>query len=224
MKKIISLDLDNTVSDFSGGMRKHVAEKSGLCVASSWEVMPEPSTYSMDNWDWSRTVFEGFLDAFDSAEKHGIYRTMELIDHNALKAVERIRAQGHEVHAVTARPQKWNAETKEAIERWGLKVDKLVHVDAKHKYAADIYIDDAEYQLDRFRKHGIAGIVFTNKYNEHMTDVAGRVNSWAHADRVVARVAREFDKKGYRPRALAEGYKAALKSGGAQRDQYGKLS
>lgn len=222
MKKIISLDLDNTVSDFSGGMRRHIAAKSGLSVESSWEIMPEPNTYSMDNWDWSRTVFNGFLDAFDSAERHGIYGNMEFIDHNALNAVQRIRNLGHEVHAVTARPQKWNAETKASMKRWGLKVDKLVHVDAKHKYGADIYIDDAEYQLERFHQHGIAGIVFTNRYNEHLKNVAGRVNSWAHADRVVARVVREFNQRGYRPRSQAEGYKVALEAGGSQRAQYGK--
>lgn len=189
----LGLDLDNTFADFTGAMRDFVADAAGVTdegVKSS--MLPTPDGYSMENWNWRMTPFTGFLDAFYAAEETGdLYRTMRAHE-GAVEAVRAIQDNGFSVEVVTARKSKFEGETREAMDRWGLDVEKIVFTDDKYAYPADIFIDDAPSHLEKFGVRNIPAIAYTNLYNAHLNDaelgIYGRITHWNDAVGMVEKV------------------------------------
>lgn len=193
-KIVVGLDLDNTFADFSGAMRKFIAETAAITEADVINaIMPDPTGYSMENWIWCHTPFSGFQDAFVAAEETGkLYSSMEVFP-GAVEALSELSALDYDVHVVTARRPAFEAETREALEIWGVPhMDNLTFTNEKYNYPADIFIDDAPSHLSAFGERNIPSIAFTNAYNANLNDsevgIYGRIHTWDDAVDMFAKV------------------------------------
>lgn len=179
--KVIAVDIDNTTGDFTGVFRDALAKKYGLTEEEALERYPDPGNYSFAKSGWFNSTQE-FLSEMREAEEAGMYARMKILP-SARKTLRDLKTDGYKVHFVTARPGQFNEDTKAAFRKWKVGYHKLVHEETKQNYDADVFLDDAPYQIENLSTHGKGTITFHQDYN---TSTAGaRVNNWTEVPSVL---------------------------------------
>lgn len=185
----LGIDLDNTFARFTDAMRAFVAESSGLTTEETARILPDPQTYDLDPWDWTKTAYTGFKDAFLAAEKNNLYADMKA-QPGAASAVRRLQENGYRITVITARKQAFADETRRALQTWGFTPDEVVFSNDKHLFSRkmggsiDAFFDDAPSHLQKFTSNGIPAVAFHNTYNTDV-DAAARIRSWSEAQDAV---------------------------------------
>lgn len=172
-KVVVSLDLDNTLVDFTGGFRKFLERKHGLSRDASIARYPNPKDYNFSDW------FSGdseFLENLQEAEEAGLYKDLRALK-GSVKVVNRmLRDRRVDLRVVTARDRRWNSDTSENLEKIGLPPMEITNLESKEEYNAHIFIDDK----DSFAENIYSGryitsdktvktvIVPRTSYNEHL--------------------------------------------------------
>lgn len=179
----VGLDIDNTSGDFTDGLRQHVLRVTGRDP----QLYPDPEHYSLVDSNWFSSK-EEFLSHFQESERQGIYRRMRAFD-GLKKNVQRLIADGAEIHIVTARNQAWEADTRDWLRRTGIPFHSITFTDSKEKLDhVDVYLDDADYQLEKLEKHGKKVVAFDQLYNRHLSHMP-RVKHWDDVPAMIKKVA-----------------------------------
>jgi 5'(3')-deoxyribonucleotidase len=172
----LGIDIDNTMGDFTRGFYEYMIKREGCTPKEALKYTLELPNYSFIKSGWFQSK-EEFLKNFMGAEEDGVYKKMLAYP----KAVETLRklsaAKNVEVNFVTARDSKWNADTIQWLKDNGISYNSLIHTDNKETTDMDVYIDDANYQLEKLQAHGKKVIAFDQSYNGELADMP-RAKSW----------------------------------------------
>ncbi|WP_022873752.1 5' nucleotidase, NT5C type [Nesterenkonia alba] len=198
--KVIGLDLDNTYTDFTGGLRNFIAHSDNLDVRTALTTLPTPDGYDCANWDFTDSSFKTFVDAFKAAEKQGIYSKLAPLPH-AQQACYYLVNAGYRFVAITARKEQHRKHTEQWVQEHAPFVDGVIHSDDKASWFTgnggfiDLFIDDSPAQIADFREQDVPHIIFNQLYNEDFIvngSTLDRIVSWKHAPLAV-RSAFDFD-------------------------------
>lgn len=135
---------------------------------------PEHSTYDLVKAGWFATS-DDFLTHFHEAEANGLYRTLIPFP-GALDVVRGLQAAGDRVVVVTARKASFAADTRSWLDAHDLAPTDVIHTEAKHEVDADVFIEDANYQIQSLVENGRSVLAHSRPYNAHV-DVP-RFTSW----------------------------------------------
>lgn len=183
----LALDLDQTTGDFIGGFRDYLAKEEGLTPEQALAKYPEPKQYNLVKAGWFKNTDE-FLNRFHAAEKNGLYRNLKAFNGAQKTLMNLVNNKDVKVVVVTARAQKWNADTKAWLKTHRIPATRIIHTEDKEKVQnIDVYIDDSDKQLKTLSSHGRTVIAFHNLYNEHV-NVQNRVKKWSQVPAVLKRM------------------------------------
>lgn len=175
----VGLDLDNTTGDFTGGMRAYSASLEGMSRKEASKAYPEPDTYDFGNW-YSK---EEFLERFHAAEEVGLYRSMEAMP-GARRVLQNLAADGVEIHVVTARPARWNADTLHWLKKNRIPYASVTHTEDKAALDLDVYIDDSDSQLAHLAERSKTTIAMHALYNQD-APATHRVRAWDEVPAII---------------------------------------
>lgn len=186
-KVIVAIDLDNTVVDFTGGLRDYLAQKEGLTKKEAMKKYPEPDFYDFHNgkhpWFKSR---EEFVASFTQAEKEGLYVGLKAKT-GAIKTIKKFMKDDRvELRVLTARNPQFNDDTALNLKRKGLNLN-IENAEDKETYEAHVFIDDKDSFAEKIRtgqyltKDQIVKevIVPENGYNKHLNPL----KTWDEIDK-----------------------------------------
>jgi len=183
----VGLDVDNTSGDFTDGFRTRCVASGNFTPKQIAEMFPEPIDYSFVESGWFKDK-EAFIAAFSKAENEGVYREMKIYP-QAAKTLRKLVDSGKiEIHVVTARNPKWNADTRIWLRKHRIPYTSLTFTDKKEETDMDVYLDDAGYQLTKLRDHGKKVIAFDQLYNRHIDPTIPRVKHWGQVPAMITKV------------------------------------
>ena len=150
-KIVVALDLDNTVVDFTGGFRDHLASVEGLTRFEALKKYPDPDTYDFVSgttpWFESR---EEFFEKFLKAEEAGLYLNLRAKS-GAIKVIKEFMKDDRvELRILTARNPKYNEHTMINLKRKGLSFE-IENLEYKEHYPAHVFIDDKDSFVKKIR-------------------------------------------------------------------------
>lgn len=189
-KPMIGLDLDNTVADFTHGMRERAGLKKKILQAEWLTHFPEPSEYSM--WMGNQSWYvdkDDFVSELKAAELAGIYKTIAMYP-NASNVLNELKAYGFDIKAVTARSAEFNEDTRSWIVEHGIPTKVIINPGfEKHNVPdIDVYIDDAPHVIDKLIEHNKKVIIMNQTYNETAVtphENSRRAANWNDKDKIV---------------------------------------
>lgn len=167
----IGVDLDNTVAEFSGGfiewLVNHGRHAEGNTLSHSY--------YDLVKCGWFDSK-EEFKALFNAAEDDGLYGSLSLIENSS--TVLRQLAEDNEIIYITARNSKYGSESIEWLEDNGIWFGDILHEPNKQLVTGvDVFVDDADYQIENLLSAGNQVIIANREYNQHIThDV--RFDDW----------------------------------------------
>lgn len=153
-KIVVSLDMDNTLVDFTDGLRRFMAEKKGLSREESLQRYPEPTNYDFSKGDtpWFSDIGD-FLENFREAEEKGLYRELESYS-GAIQVVKSfLDDERVDLRVVTARDERYNHDSAENLKKLGIEVEagEIYNLPEKEEYPAHIFIDDKDDFVERIQ-------------------------------------------------------------------------
>lgn len=138
----VAIDMDNTVVDFTGGIREHMRRKLNISRTEAKKRFREPTHYSYADSGWFNNL-EDFIENFQEAEENGIYLTSNERK-GSIKVLKNLVNDARvDVHIVTARPEKYNSETKQYLIERGIDLP-IFNESAKENYDAHLFVDDKD--------------------------------------------------------------------------------
>jgi 5'(3')-deoxyribonucleotidase len=138
----LGIDLDGVVCDFNAGwMELHKAEFGSALVPEmvvSWDNLHELGGFQDMNafWRWAR----------GTADRPSIFRHLQPFPH-AVETLHRLRAAGHRVVIVTAKPRWAIADTLRWVADHDLPTEEIHIRYRKHTVQCDVYLDDSPLVL-----------------------------------------------------------------------------
>ncbi len=177
----LGIDLDGVVADFNAGWISRYNQQFGT------ELLPE----HVDVWD-APTTLTHFTDmrqfwrwARTSGEGASIFRILEPYS-GALDALGRL-ARNHHVVVLTTKPSFAVHDTFEWIAEHRLPTTEVHIVDDKSDVDCDVYLDDADHNLERIRAVHPEALVsrFVRPWNRPHPGVVD-VRSWPEFESLVA--------------------------------------
>lgn len=195
-KIVVAIDLDNTVVDFSGGLRNYLAEKEGLTQEEALKKYPDPTNYDfhLGETPWFKSK-EEFLKNFQQAEKEGLYLNLKAKT-GAIKTIKKfLKDDRVELHVLTARDPKFNEDTAKNLKKKGLNLP-IENAEDKENYNAHIFIDDKDSFAEKIRTGQYVTsdnivkevIIPENQYNLHLDPLKNWEQIDAKLDETVSRM------------------------------------
>lgn len=177
--KTIAIDVDNTLADYTDGLRRWMRENYD---ADTLGPMPEPDCYAFEfakGW-----TFPGgrFRPTHLDAVRNGLYATLTPIE-GAVETVSDLKAHGWRIIIVTSRNEPGALEqTAEWLQSNDIPYDLLT---GDKNTPADLYVDDDPGQLARYAlRHPEAIVVaFDHDYNRDVWP-GPRLTAWNDALRI----------------------------------------
>jgi 5'(3')-deoxyribonucleotidase len=180
---VIGLDLDGTSANLVASLRDRVASTRRIPADRAHHELPDPDHYSM--WEATSPWFsdlEDFLTHFEEGERTGIYRELPAYEglHDAVRQIRRV---GFEIDVVTARPSRFNHDTRAWLDSHDLPVGDIHNpgIDKHLVSHIDVFIDDSPHVIETLQAHGRKVIIFQQPYNTqvHQQDEhARRIPGW----------------------------------------------
>lgn len=187
LRPIIGLDLDGVTVGYEEGLAQFVMKEKGL----SREDLPPLTNYSTVKSGWPVKDEQEFKDLHAKAVDENLYTKLKALP-GAVDALNRLANDGYKIRVITSRFVK-PGQHAEVVRQTTLSLDKLgvpyhdISFTAdKADVKADIYIDDAPYNIDSLREAGKTAIVYGQAYNEGYDN---RVTNWEEAEREIRRQA-----------------------------------
>lgn len=175
---IIGVDIDGCAGDYVGGLRKFLADRLEIPEEDRMTVFPEPIDYNFSTWPG---ISEDFVEYHAQAVALGLYKEMDAIG-NVSEILWRLSNEGHHLRVITSRFVK-SGQHSMVIGSTAIWLDKhdipyrdIMFVRNKTDVYADIYIDDAEYNIEAYRAAGSNFLIFDAPYNKHVE--GPRVYNW----------------------------------------------
>jgi uncharacterized HAD superfamily protein len=189
-KPTIGLDLDNTIADFTHGMRERAGLKKKISQAEWLTHFPEPVEYSMWMGDTSWYLDkDDFVNELKAAELAGIYKTIAMYP-NANTVLKELKAYGFDIKAVTARGAEFNDDTRSWIVEHSIPTKVILNPGfEKHNVPGiDVYIDDAPHVIDKLIQNNKKVIIMNQTYNETAVvphENSRRAANWNDKNKIV---------------------------------------
>lgn len=171
-KHSISIDVDNTLADYTEGLRSWMSENIDSALLGP---MPEPDFYDFEfasGWIFPENKF---APVHERAVADGLYLNLPPIK-GAVETVNRLKEHGWSVTIVTGRAERDALnQTAEWLKRQGIRYDRLT---GDKNVMADVYIDDDPSALTRhaFLRPDTITVAFDHKYNKQWPGL--RLVSW----------------------------------------------
>ena len=184
-QRILGVDVDNVLADYTGGFRRVVAEGTGRDPGQ----LPDPSTWSAyEEWGLNPRTFNDWHRR--AVVDHRLFRTVEPIPGGA-EALHRLSEDGVRIRIVTHRLYLSGthamaaSDTVEWLEEHDIPYWDLCFVARKGDVGCDAYIDDAPHNILHLRERGHRAIVFDWPYNREVDGVpldGPRAHNWEEAE------------------------------------------
>lgn len=183
---VLGLDLDGVCADYTGGLRRFLADARGVPASS----LPDPV-----DWDWTRCGWgiasqEEYLELHAQAVAAGLFRELRPLP-GVADALWRLSDAGIRIRVITHRLFVSGAHGASAADTvtW-LDEHKIPYWDLcfmadKPQVGADLYLDDSPTNIAAFQLAALPALIFDQPYNRHVP--GPRVHDWAEAaDAVLA--------------------------------------
>ncbi|MFP5308747.1 MAG: 5' nucleotidase, NT5C type [Actinomycetes bacterium] len=175
--KVLGVDVDNVLADYTGGLRRIVAEELGRDPAE----LPDPPRWGHYE-DWGFTA-----DDFDRWHRHAVverrmFRHLDPMP-GAADVLRRLSDRGVRIRIVTHRLYVSGthsiaaSDTVDWLDEHEIPYWDLCMVAKKGDVGCDLYVDDAPHNVEALRDIGRRTIVYDWPYNRHLD--GPRARSWA---------------------------------------------
>lgn len=175
---IIGVDIDGCAGDYVNGLRKFLGDRLEIPEEDRMKVFPIPTDYNFSTWPG---ISEDFVEYHSQAVALGLYKEMDAIG-NVSEILWKLSDEGHHIRVITSRFVKsgQNAQVVSSTAIWLDKYDipyrDIMFVKNKTDVYADIYIDDAGYNIEAYRAAGSNFIIFDAPYNQNVEGL--RAYTW----------------------------------------------
>ena len=181
-RRRLGIDLDGVIADFNGGWTRRYNSEFGASISADDVVVwhaPVVLTHfaSMSEfWRWAATSGDGA----------SIFRVLDPFP-GAIEAIERL-AIDHCVVIVTTKPSFAIRDTFDWLEEHCVPADEVHIVDDKTLVDCDVYLDDADHNLQALRDARPSAAVcrFVRPWNRPHEGIAD-VRDWTEFERLVQR-------------------------------------
>lgn len=176
---IIGVDLDGVTAKYHNGLRLFIAQNEGITYEEALVLYPkDPDTYNLHAWI---NFPHAFVDSHANAVEQGLYTALRMIE-GANDTLWKLSDEGHHIRIITSRFVKNRqhhtviTQTSQWLEDHDIPFKDLMFVANKTDVYADVYIDDAPYNLEAFQQAGKDYIIFDTSYNQEIEGV--RAKDW----------------------------------------------
>jgi 5'(3')-deoxyribonucleotidase len=189
----LAIDLDNTSTDYTNGLRHKAGKQLGINPAQFAKCFPQVTDYAMwkNNWFGMSTQQE-FYDLHSKAVENGLFE--DLVPYEGVsEALWRFHEAGHHIRIVTARflkpgdRYKVMETTSKFLDKHSFPVDDIAFTDRKVEVMADVYVDDSPSNIINLTAAGRTVIIYHQEYNAHLEGL--RAYNWADVERFVNEIA-----------------------------------
>jgi 5'-nucleotidase len=192
-ERILGVDIDNVLADYTDGLRQIVAAERGVDPAT----LPTPRAWgAYEQWGFDD---DSFIDLHRRAVvEHRIFQSLTPIP-GAAEVLRRLSEDGVRIRIVTHRlyvsgtHQIAASDTVQWLEEHKIPYWDLCMIARKGDVGCDLYIDDAPHNIVHLRERGHAAIVYDWPYNRHVDGepLAGpRATSWAEVETLTTQALR----------------------------------
>jgi 5'-nucleotidase len=192
---VLGVDVDNVLADYTGGLRRIVAEERGIDPAE----LPDPSRWAhYEEWGFDAASFDEWHRK--AVVEHRMFRHLDVMP-GAADVLTRLSEKGVRIRIVTHRLYVSGthalaaSDTVEWLDAQGIPYWDLCMVARKADVGCDLYVDDAPHNVEALRDAGRRVIVYDWPYNRHID--GPRATSWADieelADTMLLAVQKLFD-------------------------------
>ncbi|MBW3618626.1 MAG: hypothetical protein KY461_00120 [Actinobacteria bacterium] len=177
-ERVLGVDVDNVLADYTGGLRRIVAEDRGvdpdsLVTPTSWSAYEE--------WGFTPAEFDELHRR--AVVEHRMFRTLEVLP-GAAEVLRELSDQGVRIRIVTHRLYVSGthaiaaSDTVDWLDEHEIPYWDLCMVARKADVGSDLLIDDAPHNVEALREIGRQVVVFDQPYNRHLP--GPRARDWAH--------------------------------------------
>lgn len=175
MTKTIMVDIDNTIADYTNGLRDYIRE----CGRGEEDYpCPEPTAYDFtltDGWPFSGNP-KAFTWWHTRAVADGLYSREEPYA-GAAEALNQLHDAGWNVIMATSRADDWRGESQRWLHRNGFQFDGYYNGD-KTLLTPDVLIDDRPVTLEAMTAKGVTVLHPDHAY---CTAAPGQMFHWRAA-------------------------------------------
>lgn len=170
----LGIDLDGVVANFNKGWIDFYNRQFGTSLdvsqVDAWDVIPQLTHFQHmgEFWEWAENL-----------NGSSLFRHLDTFP-DAVPALEKLAADGHEIIIVTTKPEFAIDDTHAWIEEKNIPTSEVHIVSRKDRVEADVFLDDAPHQLYQLRRHRPDAVVvrFARPWNHEIPGVE-TVESWA---------------------------------------------
>ena len=182
---VLGVDLDNSMADYEGGMRRRVARMRGISSAD----LPPVTDWGLAACGWFATQ-EEYLAAHIAAVNDGLYGSLPIYP-GAADMLRELRGDGVRVRIITAREAtlvRSGADTFWWLDRHRVEIDDIAFTGDKAGVEFDLIVEDSPPQIESIRAAGREVLIYDQPYNRYLD--GPRAYDWYDvADEVRARLA-----------------------------------
>ena len=186
-RPVIGLDLDGVTVQYEKGFREFVSKK----LNKDESEFPALTNYSTIKSGWPLKDEEEFRTLHAEAVTNGLYTSLEAIP-GAAEALKRLANDGYKFRVITARLMRPGqhaevvSQTAKSLDILGIPYKDISFTSEKTEINADVYVDDAPYNIDALRANGKPVVAFAQPYNK---DYSGRAQNWNEAEAMIRKLA-----------------------------------
>lgn len=174
MTKTIMVDIDNTIADYTNGLRDYIRE----CGRGEEDYpCPEPTAYDFTlagGWPFSGDA-KAFTWWHTRAVADGLYSKEEPYE-GAVDALDQLHDAGWNIIMATSRADDWRGESQRWLHRNGFRFDGYYCGD-KTLLTPDVLIDDRPVTLEAM---AVKGVTVLHPDHAYCTAAPGRMfHRWA---------------------------------------------
>jgi 5'-nucleotidase len=180
--RVLGVDVDNVLADYTGGLRRIVAAERGI----EPDLLPDPSRWSAyEEWGFTPETFDALHRR--SVVEHRLFRDLEPMP-GAADVLRRLSERGVRIRIVTHRlylsgmHQLAASDTVAWLDAHDIPYWDLCMVARKADVGCDLMIDDAPHNVAALRDIGRRVVVYDWPYNRHLA--GPRAGDWAEVEQL----------------------------------------
>lgn len=174
--KVLGVDVDNVLADYTGGLRRIVAEERGILPTA----LPDPTGWShYEEWGFTGDEFNEWHRR--AVVEHRMFRDLDVMP-GAAEVLRHLSEKGVRIRIITHRlylsgtHQIAASDTVEWLDKNDIPYWDLCMIAKKGDVGCDLYVDDAPHNIQALRDIGRKVIVYDWPYNRELE--GPRARSW----------------------------------------------
>lgn len=181
-ERVLGVDVDNVLADYTGGLRRIVAEERGILPTT----LPDPTRWSAyEEWGLTPETFDALHRK--AVVEHRMFRHLDVMP-GAAEALRNLSERGVRIRIVTHRLYLSGmhaiaaSDTVQWLDDNDIPYWDLCMVARKADVGVDLMIDDAPHNIESLRDIGRQVLVYDWPYNRHLA--GPRARSWAEIEQL----------------------------------------